>query len=227
MKQVLSVVLFILFISSCTDSSKKEADQGIITYAITYPKEIMGQGFSAFLPGEMTTTFKDENFKILIKGEFNIYNLEYISRSSGDTCFTLLKILDKRLYYPQKDAEDLILFENSKKAKITLFKDSTKIVAGYNCFMGTASFYDKNIPDMVFYYTKEINFTSPNANTPFEDVPGPLLEFRVNFQGMDLAFEAKNVKLKNIKDDEFIIPKNYRETDPDEIKEIVSSLMQL
>ena len=214
-------------ISSCADKTSNKTNQGVITYNITYPEKIMDKGLSTFLPGEMTTVYKDNKFKIHISGEFNIYNLEYISRSNGDTSFTLLKILDKRLYYPQKEGENLFLFYKHDEPKITYFNDSTKVIAGFNCYLGTASFTNEDIADVRFYYTKEIDFQAPNANTPFAEVPGALLEFSVDYQGIDLSFKAKSVKLKEIKGDEFIVPKDYRLTDSNEINEIVSTLMQL
>nr|WP_321451799.1 hypothetical protein [uncultured Carboxylicivirga sp.] len=226
MKQIITALFILLLFSSCSEKKVKSSDQGVITYTISYPKEMMNNSLSTFLPGEMVSTFKNDDYKLHIKGDLNIYNLEYISRANGDSCFTLMKILDKKLFYPQKSGEKLFLFTNDD-VHIKLIKDSTKEIAGYNCSMGIAQFANKKIPEIHFYYTEDINFKTPNANTPFKDVPGPLLEFNLFYQGMDLAFKAKSVKLKKVNDDEFIIPQNYRETNANEIKEIVSSLMQL
>lgn len=216
-----------LIIASCTHRASKESNQGIITYNITYAENISDKGLSAFLPEEMTTTFKDEKFKVQLNGEFNLYNLKYIARSGGDTCFTLLKILDKKLYYPHDKGENLFLFYKHDHPRITYYKDSLKVIAGYNCSMGKATFNNKNISDIRFYYTNKINFKSTNVNTPFKDVPGMLLEFNIDYQDLNFMFKAKSVKLKVIGDDEFIIPKNYRLVDTNEINEIVSSLIQL
>ncbi|MBS2097324.1 hypothetical protein [Carboxylicivirga linearis] len=228
MKQTLLLILVVALLSSCSDKSASEdSHDGVITYSISYPDQIKAHALSTFLPGEMTAIFKENDYKLHIKGELNLYNLEYISKSKGDTCFTLLRVWDKKLYYPQKEGEELFLFNANGQPKITFQKDSTKLIAGYNCKMGTAVFPDRRLPAMKFYYTEDINFKAPNANTPFKDVPGPMLEFNINFQGMDISFAAKTVKIKQIKDDEFKIPESYREADSNEINEIVSSLLLL
>jgi len=228
MKQTLLLILVVVLFSSCSDkSSLEDSHEGVITYSISYPDQIKAHGLSTFLPGKMTALFKENDYKLHIKGELNLYNLEYISKSKGDTCFTLLRVWDKKIYYPQKKGEELFLFDTNGQPKITFHKDSTKLIAGYNCKMGTAVFPNRTLPAMKFYYTEDINFNDPNANTPFKDVPGPMLEFNINFQGMAISFAAKSVKLKQIKDDEFTIPESYREANSNEINEIVSSLLLL
>lgn len=227
MKQLLFISIVLVIISSCNTGDENKTNQGVITYNITYPEEIANKGFATFLPGNMTTIYKGDHFKFNLSGEFNIYNLEYISRSNGDTCFTLFKIFDKKLYYPQSKGEELFLFAKHNNPSISFFNDSTKVIAGMNCKKAIATFKDKEIPQMELYYTEDIDFNLPNASTPFKDIPGTLLEFTIYYQGLNLSLKAESVKLKEIKEEEFVVPNNYRETDANEINEIVSSLLEL
>ncbi len=227
MKQLIFIAIVLILISSCDNTDKNKNNQGVITYNITYPEDIANKGFATFLPGKMTTIYKGDHYKFNISGEFNIYNLEYISRSNGDTCFTLFKIFDKRLFYPQNEDEDLFLFEKHNNPDITFFSDSNKVIAGMNCKKAVAVFDDKDIPKMEMYYTEDIDFNLPNANTPFKEIPGTLLEFTIFYQGLNLSLRAESVKLKEIKEDEFTVPGNYRQTDANEINDIVASLLEL
>ncbi|MCU4176629.1 hypothetical protein [Carboxylicivirga sp. N1Y90] len=227
MKQLFIAVILALLFTTCKEETKDTNNQGVITYAISYPEEIANQGFASFLPEKMISIFKDDHFKLNLSGEFNFYNLEYISRSKGDTCFTLFKIFDKKLFYPQQPKENLFLFQDQQLPQIEFFEDSVKTIAGIKCTKAVANFKDNKVSSAVLYYTEELGFSHSNVNTPFSEIPGTLMEFSVVFQGLELSMQAESVKFKEIDQDEFIIPKNYKRTNQNEIKDIVSSLIQL
>lgn len=223
------LILFItitLFLVSCSNKKGDKTNEGVITYEITYPQEVEENGLSAFLPEEMTTLYKGNDFKMNVKGELSMFNLDYISRSNGDTCFTLFRIFDKKLYYPQKESEKFFLFNKVGEPQLTFYDDSIKNIAGLECKMGTITFNKQTLASK-FYYTDELDFELNNMNSPFNNVPGTLMEFTINYQGLNLSFKAQSVKLKHIENDEFAVPSNYRQTSSDEINEIISSLMQL
>lgn len=228
MKQVVYFTISLLLItSSCQNGSVSKGSEGVITYAITYPEHIAQKSFSTFLPEKMTFTYKDVNYKLSLAGDLNMYNLEYISLDNGDTCFTLLKLFDKKLYYPLKQDETLFLFQEYNHPIITYQPDSVKVIAGITCQKAVASFKDEEIPQVTIYYTEEIAFEQPNVKTPFEEIPGTMLEFNMFFQGLELTMQAESINLKTIKDADFRVPKTYTQTDADEIKDIVSSLVHL
>lgn len=227
MKQLFIVFSLVLLLTNCQEPAKNTNNQGVITYAINYPEEITNQSFASFLPEKMISIFKDNHYKVNLSGEFNFYNLEYISRSQGDTCYTLFKIFDRKLFYPQSEEGTLFLFQDNDQPHIEFFGDSLKTIAGINCSKAIASFNNGNVSKVELYYTEELGFGHTNANTPFNEVPGTLMQFSIMFQGLKLSMVAESVNYKKIDSDEFLVPKNYKRTTRNEIKDIVSSLIQL
>lgn len=227
MKQLIFTLFVCILISSCNTKDKSVSEQGVITYNITYPREIANQGFASFLPDKMKASYKGDHFKYNLSGEFNMYKLEYISRANGDTCYTLFKVFDKKLYYPHDHNEKAFLLGEDMNPEITFYSDSTKVIAGIKCKKAVATFVNDDIPNMTLYYSEEITFNNPNAGTPFNEIPGALLEFNFFFKGLTLNLMAESVNMQQVNTDEFIVPSNYRRTNANEINDIVSSLLEL
>ncbi|MBI9062466.1 MAG: hypothetical protein JEZ14_10800 [Marinilabiliaceae bacterium] len=225
-KDLLLFVIVLFVLSSCNLDNSSSKNEGIVTYAIEYPHQADQKGFTAFLPSELITYYKDDHFKLKFKSEFNIYNLEFISRSQGDSCFTLFKIFDKRLFYAMGQNEELFLFNDLGPSDLVIFNDSTKIIAGINCTKAMLQFEDTSAPDIEIYFSEEINISRPNRHSPFSQVPGLMLEFSMEYQNMHMQIKAQNVSLKKIDSQEFHLPDSYKKTKQDEIKDLVLTLLQ-
>ncbi len=201
-------------------------DAGVITYKIVYPEEVQNKGFAAFLPTKMISTFKDKDYKVSIKGELSLYQLDYISRNYGDSTVTLFRIFDKRLFHEHDEGEFLFLFETVEESSLEFIDEQTKEIAGINCKKAIVNFNNPDLQSITVYYTEEISFNRPKENSPFDDIPGALMEFQLNFKGLELSFIAEEIDIKNIKTEAFMVPDNYVESDHGEIDELVSSLIQ-
>ena len=125
----------LIFTGSCSYSTDSAPTQGSITYSISYPDDISQNGFSSFFPNNMQVLYKDQMYKLLLKGDFSIYNLEFISRANGDTCYTLFKIFDKKIYQTMGQKESLFLYSEVGKPKIQFDRFSSKTISGRNNFV--------------------------------------------------------------------------------------------
>jgi len=225
-KDLLIFVIILFTLVGCKLGNSSSKNEGVVTYGIEYPQQASQKGFTAFLPNELITYYKDDHFKLKFKAEFNIYNLEFISRSHGDTCFTLFKIFDKKLFYAMGQNEELFLFNDLGTSELFIFNDSTKMIAGISCTKAVLHFEDTTTADIEVYFSKEINISSPNRHSPFSQVPGLMLEFSMEYQGMNLRFKAKKVSLEKVDTREFHLPEAYKNTERDEIKDLVLTLLQ-
>ena len=225
-KDLLIFVIILFILSGCNRGNSSSKNEGVVTYAIEYPQQADQKGFTAFLPSEMITYYKDDHFKLKFKGEFNIYNLEFISRSQGDTCFTLFKIFDKKLFYSMGQNEELFLFNDLGTSDLVIFNDSTKIIADINCTKAVLHFKNTSVPDIEVYFSKEINIMRPNRHSPFSQVPGLMLEFSMEYMDMHLLLKAQKVSLEKVDSHEFHLPEAYKKTKRDEIKDLVLTLLQ-
>ncbi|TAJ12387.1 hypothetical protein DMA11_13090 [Marinilabiliaceae bacterium JC017] len=228
MKQHLLYPLIIVFILlGCTDINRKNfKSEGTIEYRIDYPPALKEESIATFLPEKMTTFFKKDHFKIKLTGSFNLYNLEYLSRSGGDSCFTVFKVLGKSMFYPLKKKETLFLYNDLGHPKVKIYKDSIKNIAGFDCQKAVLSFPKPKTPKMTTYFTKELGVKNPNRNTPFSTIPGVLMEFSLNYQDISLKLIAEKFNNEQVESNEFMLPSDYETTTQKEMEDIIASLLQ-
>ncbi|MBR8535199.1 hypothetical protein KDU71_06485 [Carboxylicivirga sediminis] len=226
MQKLFVLILLTAFVTACNINQQAPKNQGVINYKIAYPDEIQKKGYASFLPTKMETTFKNKNYKVSIKGELSLYSLEYISRANGDSATTLFRVFDKRMFHNHKTGEHLFLFEKHGESRVEFINDTHKQIAGLIANKALVYLNGSNTPNIEVYYSEEVKFNRPKENSPFDDIPGVLLEFSLPYKDLNLTFTAQNIELKKINDKEFATPNNYTQSDSGEIAELVSSLIQ-
>jgi GLPGLI family protein len=229
MKRALPYIVTILIVfwgCNGTKEDKKDYSEGTIEYKIIYPQQVIDEGLTMFLPEKMMVFFKDKNLKVRFKGGLGIYHLEYISRSLGDSCFTLFKVFDKKMFYQLNKADHLFLYKDLGSTKITQIPDSTKEIAGVPCQMAKVSFSNAGETTINVYYTQSFDITNPNVNTPFEAIPGILMEFEMAFNDLRLKLMAQKFTPSSLTSDEFEVPGDYRESSAEEVQGMILTLMQ-
>ncbi len=220
-----TIVLLLTLLVSC-NPKPTDSKQGVITYNIIYPEDIQSKSYATFLPSKMIAKFKGDAYKLTIKADLSLYKLEYISMANCDSAATLLKIFDKCLFENHQKGDRVLLFEQLSEAKVKLNKTETKEVAGYQCKKATIDFFDPDLEDLSAYYTTDIQLKKNKSNGPFDQIPGVLLAFEVPFKGLKLSFEAQEIDIKALNDKDFVIPKNYEQSNSGEIDELISALIQ-
>jgi len=226
MQKILLILIALLVLGACKFNRPTEMDEGVIHYKIEYPQEVQEKGFADFLPSKMITTFKDKNYKVTIKGDLSLYNLEYISKANGDSATTLFRIFDKRMFHPHDKGEHLFLFQKVDETKVEYITEEIRDIAGFQCKKAIVHFQDSDLPSITVFYTEEIKFNRPKENSPFDDIPGALMEFQIIFKDLTLKCTAHKVDIKHVNDKAFDIPNNYTQTERGEIDELVATLIQ-
>lgn len=228
MRSVLILFFISILFAGCNESSEKRSDfsEGKLEYSIIYPKQLESSGTTAFLPSEMTSYFKDDKVIMKIKGGFGLYKLEYISKASGDTCFTLFKLFDKKMYYPMNNHQTLFVFKELGEPHIKLYKDSVKMIAGFTCKKAVISFPGKKMNPINVFYTEKIGRKKPNIHTPFEKVPGVMMEFNFFYQTLSFKVVAQKFTQVSVADSEFCIPAGYKESTEQEVETFITTLLQ-
>lgn len=218
----------IIIFTGCNDNvtNKHNNKEGKLEYKIVYPEQLQSSSATAFLPDKMTSLFKEDKILLSIKGGFGLYNLKYISRASGDTCFTLFKLFDKKLYYPMDEKQTLFVFNELGRPNIKLFEDSVKTIAGFSCKRAIISFPQQNMRAIEAYYSEDIGKKNPNKNTPFEEIPGVLMEFNFFYKNLSFNLTAQKFTPLTIAEADFQIPKDYKETTEEEIESFIATLLQ-
>jgi hypothetical protein len=213
------LVFFSSLFNSCNKNDKKYISEGVIVFdakVINTDHELSG-----LAPSEMTTYFKNDHF-FSEMSTMGIFISKFITNPHNKTFISMVKVFDV------KNA----CIENEKDIKSELdsfqleFKETndTKVIAGYNCKKLIA--VKKNNPKVKFdvFYTDEFNIEKPNFSTPYEQIKGVVMQFRLKKFNLEMEFTANEVKQEKVDDQLFEIPKDYKVISKKEMNDFFKSI---
>lgn len=123
-------------------------------------------------------------------------------------------------------SESLFIFNELGLPDVVFDSDTTKLIAGYECKRAVLTYPGKHNTKIDAWYSEDIKVVESNRNTPFEGIPGTLLEFKVNYHNYTFHFTAEKIKNQSIDLKEFSVPDGYTKTNKNEIKDIVGTLLE-
>lgn len=219
------IMTFGLIICSCQTKQKRTEgiSEGQVIYKISYPPEISTHSMSFLFPKEMNLYFKDGKQRANFKGNMGLYSLDFIHFNQSDSFYTLLQVLDKKLYVPPTKSNDIFIFKNYSSNDIEFTSDEPRMIAGYSCERATIKTPDKKSLINV-WFTREIGLDNPNRNTPFEKIPGVMLEFEANYNGIVLLFMADKIQISEIPEEHFSVPDDYKLSSISEIENLIQGV---
>ena len=222
MKQGLLIILLSIFIGGCKNKSEtaNKIREGIITYEVSYFTSEKDNPIIALLPSKVELRFKDDNITLTSEGYLGFFSTKFVSRYENDCSNILLKVLNNKLNYEFPKDEVAFIYNQLPPAKIE-FSDSTKTFAGFKCKKATAFSSKKCLAPITLYYTSEIGLKKPNRNTPLYKIPGVLMQFETTMNQVRAKFTAKEVKVTEIPDEEFCIPKEYILSDLETLRKYI------
>lgn len=204
------LTLPILFAGKCEDKAAG-ITEGVITYDISYPRPIEDKWMEKLMPSEMEMEFKNNKINTELTFGLGMIKIGYITNTEDKHLHELLKFMRNRnvSHRGVKQVEDLI--SQIPAHHITLETD-TKSIAGFLCHKAKVK-VDSPIEPYTYdlWYTDQIKIKDPNWCTPFRDVPGVLMEYRVERFNVIMHFTAVEVEKTEIQDTEFLVPKKYEE----------------
>lgn len=222
---IFTAIAGIIYSCNTREKIKDEISEGKVLYKITYPPEIKSHSMSFLFPQEMTLYFKNDKQRISFKGNMSLYSLDFINFNQKDSFITLLKVIEKKLYVPSTKSGDIFLFQNFSKENIIFNEDETRDIAGYICEKAEIKPSNKQISDIIVWFTKEVMVKNPYRNTPFEEIPGLMLEFEVDYNNIIFHFKAQKVEYTSISESLFIVPDDYTKSSINEIEGLIKSVI--
>ncbi len=220
----LSLTLPVLLLINCSREKKPALTEGRIEFQITYEQEKVG-GYSAhLLPAKMTMEFRDNLVKNTIQGGMGFFNLVNLSDLNNYQFITYLKFIDKRYIFKGDKNEPPCCFGLLDGMDIE-FTRQTKDIIGFECRKAIASFPEGHIESFDIWYTEDLQLDKPNGNTPFQKIPGVLLEFNTIMGNANMHMVARNCDVTRIPARIFELPKNYKRVSKAEIETILNALL--
>ena len=213
-------VLFIVLFTKCGNDEKSGSKgEGLIEFDTkgvdpTHP-------LYGFAPSSATFKFKEDKF-IIEMSTMGMFNTSVILDSKAKTIAQTVKFLDIKQACIENEQD--LLEENAEYAlKIDETKE-TKDIIGLKCYKAhVTKMKEPNIKFDV-WYTKELGMENINALTPYAQLKGVLLDYRVKKMGMELHFLAKSYKDIKIPDNAFEIPASMKIVPKTEMEEFIKNL---
>lgn len=211
-KRILILFIFTIVLFSCKDKLSQN-EEGIIEYELEYLSTVDEMPIINVLPNSMQYIFKKDKSIQKVEGWGGIFKMIGISDIRKDSTTALLKIVGEKLKCSSSLNEGGFGYEPLKDVQIE-YVSGEKVIAGCNCKKAIAHTKDK---DFELYYTEDLHIEKANWNTPFKNIKGVLMEYKMKMFSIDVVVRARSVKRIKVNDNEFTIPSDYKKMPKDSL----------
>jgi hypothetical protein len=105
------------------------------------------------------------------------------------------------------------------------FDSLKRNIIGFDCNHAIVTVPHKNVSFDVFF-ASGFGIDNPNEGTPFEEIPGVLLEFQLEMNGIPMHIEANQLQEVKISKKTFQIPEGYKQVDKKVVDDLIGSLLE-
>jgi len=224
MRISLLVFVFCLILPSCDTIDFSDQPQGVIEYEVTYLSNRSSMPTN-LLPKKVTLKYRSHKSITTIEGFMGMFSMSNICDFRKNTNTMILKVMDKKFYYPGEKYEPPFFFDGLKNVSIS-FTDKTKILAGLPCKNSIISFPNSKRTAFNVYYTDQISIKNANKSNPFNSINGVLMQFNININNIEMQLIANKYKHENVSNDIFSLPKGYKKVSREKISGILSRLLE-
>jgi hypothetical protein len=205
--------------TGCSGDKKGGANEGLIefdTKALDEKNPLFG-----FAPSNATLKFKDSKFAIEMS-TMGMFNMSIIGDNANKTLAQTIKFMNIRQACIEREKE---LAEENAEYQLNLEEtDEKKEIIGLQCLKVKA--YKVNDPAVKFdvWYTKDLGLEDCNALTPYSQLKGVLIDYRIKKFGLEMHFIGKSYKQVSIPDNNFEIPASMKIVSREEMAQFFKDL---
>ena len=211
-------VIFICFTATAFAGGKPFT--GTIIYSLTYTGDI-DPATLALQPKEITVYILGNKLKTEVQQGGAYITQIQDGDAKSQTVLLDIEMAGKK-FVIRKTSED-IEKELSELPESTIrYVDETKEIAGYICSKGELITKDNDGEETIttFYYTKELGNKAWNYGTEYSEVDGAILEYEEGSGNFSVKYIAKQVKKGKVKEIDFLVPADFEEVTPDQLREM-------
>jgi len=199
---------------------EKNISEGIIEYKVTYPELDSNNLMLEMLPERMVMKFKKDKYKSELKTAAGIIEMSVIADASNHTMQNVVKLFSDK-YVLKLNKEEALKMTGVLPPFQLQRLDEEKKIAEADCKKVLLDFGTGKAESYLFYYTNDIDLLEPNWCTPFNEIEGVLLDYRIENYEMSMRLEAVNIMPAKIDDSEFQVDDSYKELTPEEFEAYV------
>lgn len=218
----------VLALSACGDDAafEKDISEGKIIFEVTYPELDAQNLMLEMLPNEMVMTFKKDKYKSELRTGAGIVEMVVIADGEKKLLHNMVKLFSDR-YVLSLDQEGTYFLANILPPFQIKYLDGVDTIADAICNRILIDFGASKNESYIFAYTNEIALENPNWCTPYHDIPGVLLDYRVENYGMNMRLRAKQIIPQPVEDSEFVVDDRYQPLTQAEFDELVVKNMKI
>lgn len=211
-----------LLMNSCTEEKEfqKDVDQGIIEYEVTYPDLDSSDIMLEMLPDKMIMKFKKDKFISNMSAGAGLIEMGIMVDGSTRKMYNLVKIFSDR-YVLELSGEDVKQMTDVLPPFQLRSLDEPIKIADAECEKVLLDFGISKSESYIFYYTHEIAMKDPNWYTPYNEIDGVLLDYRIENYNMHMRLRATKIIPQEIDESEFVIDERYQSLSKDEFDKVV------
>ncbi len=221
------VVAITFFLFACGKQySPDNKSEGKITYHVEYPDISDDHFMKSFLPDEMEMVFQGNRLMNSLKAGMGTFKSDMVCNLEDSTMGQFVKVFTKK-YKLEVSGDSILPMLQKELPEYTIEKTGvTKYIADLPAEEVILHFTADTLPDMVFYYTTDINLKNPNWCTPYYKVPGVLLQYEYTKYGMRMVFTAKKVEFCEINPEVFTDFKDYKSLTQEEMDKQMNEIFE-
>lgn len=198
---------------------KPGENEGTIRYDIKFDEEERKErSIIDMLPNTMNYYFKNGSSVSEISF-MGMFRTAYISNQQEETNSVLFYFMPKGYYSSTKFGEKTIGFDPMPGIILTKTEE-TKYILGFKAYKVHVSFEDPTKESFDIWYTYDFNIPNPNWHTPYKDIEGVLLDYRIQMKGISMHMTINSFSDIEVDTSRFVIPRTYNRVTPDEMDEI-------
>lgn len=210
-------------VMGCTNGGSK-FQQGVIEYQIEYPREIQSRPISHLLPERLQVFFSEDKMKLQIKGDLNLFSLDFLALSGGDSCYTVFKMLNRRMLVPLSSEERWFLFSDDQPFHYQVLEDSVRQIAGFQCHKVMISRIGHPTESYGAWFTTELPITGQMMRTPFDQIEGVPLAFEIEYHHNIFRFKAISFSC-DPGSEPIALPQSYETASSDDVREMINMIL--
>ncbi len=214
-------LILIICLSACKSEWPSNHSEGEIVYTINYPFEDSTQLMFDMMPAEMNYYFDENHTKSEISAGMGLFKSAYITDLDKKSLKQTVKMLNKKhqSQFKKKTFEEI----NPAYANLEIKETgNTKTIAGFECKEVMVSLQNKKSYNI--YYSTELGKPFPNLGTPYEKIPGVLMQYTIENFGLTMEFIAESVDFKEVDSAIFEIEKEYEDISAYELNQQIEAI---
>ncbi len=223
---LLSVAMGILALS-CTrfNAFDQRLREGIIEYNVTFPYlEDENNMMASLLPDKMYLHFSKDKFSSELATVGGLFKNRFVSDQNEMLLIHQMKIFKKKL---ESDYDQSTMQRQLMNLPNLTIVETNEIdsIAGYACKKAIGIYDHISLPEMIIYYTDDINVESPNWCTQFHPIQGVLMQYEIEQFGIRMRFRANTVQAVEVDPEKLGPEPGYERVSPDQLQVEIEELL--